>query len=284
MPKIIKRSHLVMSSPKIVKSFGEPDNEVAQVPNAEFSLEIESQYEPSGPSNDLVQEQRRELESIREESEQILKETEELVKDIMARARDEARVINNQAQEEAELIIHQARQEAEKIQREAREQAYREGLRQANEAIEADRQMAMEQSRQMVEDAQRNKMAIISSTETDMVRLILAISKKVIAHEIQTRPELIVEIVQQAVSYLDNPDQLRIYVNPQELQLLVDTLAREKLAVEGNRDVPVAVKPDNGISPGGCVVESGGASVDSTLETRISKVEEALLDIPGSER
>lgn len=286
MPKIIKKTHLVMSSPKIVRAFDNLEKEVAEVQRAQIETdrEIKSFAGRDDAQPDILLEKRRELEQIKEESAQILRETEDLVKEIMARAKDEARVVINQAQEEAEVILQQARQEAEQVQRETRDQAYRDGLRQANEAIEADRQMAMEQSRQMVEEAERNKFAIMNSTETDMVRLIMAISKKVIVNEIRTRPELIIDIVQQAVSNLDHPDQLRVYVNPQEMQLLVDHLAHERLVIEGNREAPVAVKPDNGITPGGCVVESGGASVDATLETRMNKIEEAILDISGSEQ
>lgn len=284
MSKVIKRTDLIISSPKIVKAFGDLKREVDGVQRAEIPVETAFTGEHSPSHEEILEEKRRDLELIKEESAKILEETEDLVKDIMAKARDEARGILNIAQDESEVVRNQALQDAEAIKRDAYEQAYREGLRLANEAIESDRQMAMEQSRQMIEEGRSTKFDIIRSTETDMVRLIMAISKKIINHEITCRPELIVDIVRQAVSYLDSPEQLKIYVNPRDMQVLVDTIASERLVSDSNRDIPVDVKTDNRISPGGCIVESGGASVDATIETRTAKVEGALSEIPGSEQ
>ncbi len=284
MSKIIKKTDLIMSSPKILKAFNHLEREVTVVQQAELKAGADGLWGAEGGQPDLLGDQRRELEMIKQESVQILAETEELVKELMNKARDEAREVLSRAEDEAGVVRQQAAREAEKLLKNTKEQAYRDGLRQANEAIEADRQMAMEQSRRIMEEAERNKYEIMRSVETDMVRLIIAISKKVIVHELNTRPELIVGIVRDAVANLDNPENMRIYVNPQELEILVDTLATERLLIDGNRDLAVVIKADGGISAGGCVIESDGASVDATAETRISKVEQALIEIPGSEQ
>lgn len=265
MSSIIKNSDLIFAHPRIIEADPIIDEEILEI-----STELDFQEEL--PEIDPI-------EALQEESKAILAETESLVVDLLEKARTEAKSIINNAQDDADYIRSQVLEECKSLRESAASQGYADGLRKAQNDIEADRQMAMDQSKQIVEEARRIKIEILSSLETDMVRLVLAIAKKVIVADLKIQPEAIVEVIRKAIANLDDPDNLRVYVNPADIAVLKDALAWGGLTEIGSRDIEVEVKEDLRISRGGSVIESAGGSVDARLETRIETVENAFLDV-----
>ncbi len=266
MSNIIKNSNLVFAHPRIIEQVHKFEEEF----DGEFSLGM-------GNLEELLE--KDPLEALKEESNTILAETENLIVDLLEKARTDALDIINSAQEEADYIRNQVLEESKSLRENASSQGYAEGLKKAQIDIEADRQMAMDQSKQILEDARRTKIEILSSTEPDMVRLVLAIAKKVIVADLMIQPEAIVEIIRQAIANLDNPDNLRVYVNPADIALITDAIVWGGLTEIGSREIAVEVKGDLRISKGGSIIESADGNVDARLETRMETVEKAFLDV-----
>ncbi len=212
LSSIIKNSDLVFIRPRII--------EVAQK-NEEADLDTDLPVE-MGTLEDLNI--KDPLEALQEESNTILAETEKLVVGLLETARTEAMDIINSAQEDADYIRNQVLEESKGIREKANSQGYADGLKKAQQDIEADRQMAIDQSQQILEEARRTKIELLSSMEPDMVRLVLAIAKKVIVAELTIQPEAIVDMLRQAIANLDDPDKLRVYVNPADIPLLTDAI------------------------------------------------------------
>jgi flagellar biosynthesis/type III secretory pathway protein FliH len=223
--------------------------------------------------------EKQELEEIKNESQKILAETEQLVMDLLQKAREEARNIISASQEEADVLRNQVFEESKVIREEAKTRGYQEGLKKAQTEIEADRQMAIEQNRQIIEEARQMKLDILNTAEKDVVRLVMAIAKKIINSELLANPQTISNIVRQAISNLDSPENVRVYVKPEQLQILLDSIELEGLNEIGSHDIAIEIKPDRRITAGGCIVESGNGFVDAQLETRINKVEESILEV-----
>lgn len=266
MSRIIKNTELVFVHPRII--------EVNQ--NLE-ELIIATELEELNQQEELQQQEH--LEKLKEESKQILAETEKIMVELLEKARVEARDIINSAQEDADYIRSQVLEESKTIREKANNQGYADGLKKSQQDIEADRQMAMDQSKQILEGARRTKIEILNSLETEMVRMVLAIAKKVIAADLMIQPEAIVEIIRQAIANLDDPENLRVYVNPADISLITDAIDWGGLTEIGSRDIAVDLKGDLRISRGGSVIESTGGSVDARLETRMETVEKAFLDV-----
>ena len=267
MSNIIKNSNLTFAHPRIIEANQKLEEETIA---AEIEEELINQEELN---------QQDHLEAIREESNSILAETEKNIIDLLGKARTEALGIINSAQEDADYIRNQVLEESKSMREKANNQGYADGLKRAQTDIEADRQMALDQSQQIIEEARRTKIEILSSTETDMVRLVLAIAKKVIVADLMIQPEAIVEIVRQAIANLDDPDNLRVYVNPADIPVLTDAIVWSGLTEIGSRDINVEVKGDLRISRGGSVIESAGGTVDARLESRMETMEKAFLDV-----
>lgn len=267
MSNIIKNSNLVFANPRIIEAAQKTDEVIS---DAELTLEMSNLED----WNEIDP-----IEELKEESNRILAETEHLVVDLLEKARTEARDIINSAQEDADYIRSQVLEESKGIRENANRQGYADGLKKAQQDIEADRQMALDQSQQIIEEARRTKIEILSSMETDMVRLVLAIAKKVIVADLMIQPEAIADIIRQAIANLDDPDNLRVYVNPADISVITDAINWGGLNEIGSRDIDVEVKGDLRISRGGGVIESAGGSIDARLETRLETVEKAFLDV-----
>lgn len=269
LSRIIKNSDLVLAHPRIIQFLG-------TMAQKQYFSEADEILIPALSELDLEKEK---IESLKDESQKILEETEQLVTELMERAGKEVNSIISGAQEEADVIRAQVLEEAQQTLEQAGIEGYSDGLRRAQAEIEVDRQLAMEQGQRLIEEARRTKLGILDSVETDIVHLAMAIARKIIVVELSSNPLSIVNIVRQAISFLDNPDNVRVYVNPADLQVLLDGIVSEGLTEIGSGDLEVDLKADRRISCGGCIVDSSIGSVDARLEGRMRKVKDAVMEI-----
>ncbi len=266
LSRVIKKSDLHLTEPRLlsIETTGEVD--------------LNTSNKESSQTNSILLNSNEDINELRTETDKIIMETEQMVLDLLNKARGEARETLNVAQDEAELIRSKALEEAHEITEQARQSGYEEGLRQAQEAIEADRQLALIQSQEIIQEANRIKMAMFESSESDMVRLSLAIAKRVIATELKTNPDIVANILSEALTYLDQPDNLTLYLNPDDIETVLDALENSNV-FNGKNNLHTEVQPDNRISPRGLRIESDSGSVDARMETRITNIENAIQDV-----
>jgi len=281
LSKIIKNDDAIMAHPIVIERMVMPLLFEAEAPEPPEEAEAVVEEEIEQPSR--VELEREELEQLKIESKKVLEETEAMVMDLLQKARDEARAIIANAQEEADLIRSQAETEPGELRTSNQKKGYEEGLKKAEEDIEADRLAAFQQSQELLEEARQLKIQMMRSSESDMMRLVMAIAKKVIASELTTNPYFIVNVLREAIDFLDHPDNITVYVNPQDLERILTITQSDSFFDIGTSDVNLDFRADNRISPGGCSLESQGGSVDTRLETRISGVEQALREVSGDE-
>jgi len=252
-------------------------------PELEEDTAKELIFEPDDNSLSLLKLEEQELERVKSESNSILAETEQMVMELLQKARNESQDIISNAREEAELIRLQADEEAAQIREKTEKEAYKEGLRRAHQEIEADRQMAMQQSHELLEEARKTKINMFNSCETDMVRLVIAVVKKIIAVELQTNPAIIVNVLQEAINYLDTPENITVYVNPRDVDNILEVMNNGNLTDIGTNSINIDLKGDERVGVGGCLLESDAGSVDAQLETRTTSVLNAIQEVAANE-
>jgi flagellar assembly protein FliH len=271
LSRVIKNEQAILTPPITIDAF--------ELAVTEDELENEVTFADDHNQINLLEIEKQEIEKIKQESQKILTETEQMVIELLQKARDEARDIITNAREEAEVIKMQAGEEAVAIRQKAHKEAYEEGLRQAQQEIEGDRQAAIQQSQALLEEARQSKLKVLRSSEADMVRLVMAMVKKVIASELKTNPDIIINILQEAIDFLDRPENITVYVNPQELDNVLEVMDNGHLTDIGSNTINIDIKVDKRISPGGCLLESDAGSVDAQLETRIASVNNAIQEV-----
>jgi flagellar assembly protein FliH len=91
----------------------------------------------------------------------------------------------------------------------------------------------------------------------------LELARQVVRSELQLRPDVVVDVAEQALgALLASARQIVVRLNPED-HALAQAQLTEMLAARGARLVP-----DVAITRGGCLVESDIAVVDATVEAR----------------
>lgn len=263
MSRIIKSDHLIINQPKIL-GFLARENATHGVVDDQYAVPASFQTEI------------REVDNVRIEAEEIIKETEEMVLDILDKARSEASGIITKAQDEAHEIKLQAASEAGRIREEARVLGYNEGLQQAAEEMEQIKKQTISECEKLINEARKQKETILRSTEGDIVRLALAVAEKIVEKEISQDNDIIVNLVQKALSMLGNVESFKLLVNPRDLDNLVEGQAGLTRPEQGINKT--SLQPDMRIKPGGFILDSEVGSVDARLETRLQNVTDALME------
>ena len=113
-----------------------------------------------------------------------------------------------------------------------------------------------------------------ASVEADAVDLALRIAEQAVAAAIAADPELVVEAVRGALRRLVERDRVLILVNPEDLELVRDHVAR--LVGELGGIEHCEVQAERRVRPGGAIVRTSEGEVDATLETKLARAREVL--------
>ncbi len=257
LSRVIKGSSVLISQPKIIQI---------------DELRDWQKYERGSRMPKYNKVTNNELEQIREESEAILRETESMIIDLL-----------DKAKEEASSIIAEAHEEAEQIRQENSQKGYEEGISKAEQEIDGSIRNARQESQQIIAQAGKTKMQILKAAESDMMRLVMAIARKVIGGEMETNPQVIINVIDQALTYLDQTENISVHINPREVLQVLDAVNTSQFTDKNNKVVDFEVQADKRVSAGGCIIEGEEGQIDATIETRMNRIEKSIQGVIGDE-
>jgi type III secretion system HrpE/YscL family protein len=177
------------------------------------------------------------------------------------------------ASAEAARILEAARRKAEEIvaaAEQARAEAVASGLRQGFEEGAAQWAEALRAAHTRVAEAARR-------ARPEIVRLALRVAEKILRQRIETRPEAIVPMVDEALRAFLAQNQTRVVlrVHPADEKVLA---AHRQRWLERNPTIGgIVIVPDEAVGRGGCRLESESGTVDATFETQLDVIERHLL-------
>ena len=264
MSKIIKGDHLQVYEPRLL--------ELSKILTSQEKEESsQEQIDGQNVTNNSIMD-------LEKEAARIFQETEQMMVDLLQKSRNEAHDILDSAREEAELTRSKAQEEAQHLRETAFQEGYQAGVESARQAMQAEMTKTTQQCQQLLDEARHTKMAMFRSSEADMLRVCLAVAKRVVAAEVTTNSEVVCSILEEALSYIDQLDNLTLYVNQKDLETVLELMQINNLSDMGNK-VTLDVQVDNRISPGGVRLDSEIGAVDARMETRLANVEKAFQEV-----
>ncbi len=155
-------------------------------------------------------------------------------------------------------------------ERAARERGLAKGMKAAEEAYQA----KLARLEALSASLQEERATFFDRVEPELVRLAVTIAEKIIGRELELRPELVVEMVQEAMKRVRERERLRVSVNPRDLEQI--RAAREDLlrAVDGVRKLDLI--EDRRVDSGGCLIESENGTLDARISTQLAEIGRAL--------
>jgi flagellar assembly protein FliH len=109
--------------------------------------------------------------------------------------------------------------------------------------------------------------------ERDLVKLSVAIARRILRREVHLDPEAVLGVVKAALERLDAHDVCRVRLHPDDLALLGARM--ESLGLGRN----VELAADSSIGRGGAMVETSRGALDASVEGQLQEIERGLTDL-----
>lgn len=103
----------------------------------------------------------------------------------------------------------------------------------------------------------------------ELLALAVEIARQVVRKEVSSRPEMILDVVNEALAYLPH-QHAAIHLNPEDASLVRSYLG-DALTHAGHR-----ILEEPTLKHGDCLLEAGGSQIDATTATRWRRVIESL--------
>jgi flagellar assembly protein FliH len=173
------------------------------------------------------------------------------------------------------------------VQEGAYQEAYQlgldEGRKEAFDRSTQDINARLSEMDQLFSAIRNLKKELIDQNESHLVQLAFHMAKRLAHIEVQSDPQIVVEVIRDAIEKAQAEEEVTVQVCPSQLEFL------ENLKSEHNREFDflkkVRLEPAEGVNPGGCVIETNYGEIDARFEERVSKlwetVSENLLRVKG---
>ena len=153
----------------------------------------------------------------------------------------------------------------------ARKQGYQEGESAGRAACRREVEDAVRQMGLAVQNAVLEKSRLRAEAERDVVRIALAIARKIIRREVRIDPHVALGLVKAAIEAVGARELHVIRTTPALAQALNGGLSTLGVP-EG-----VRVVADASLEPGGLVVETSRGEVDASIEVQLEEISNGLM-------
>ncbi len=154
---------------------------------------------------------------------------------------------------------------------EVRQAALREGEAAGRGRALAEVQPVLEQLAHTVVDLAKLRPRLREQAEEDLVRLAVAIARRVVHRELTLDPQTITGLVKAALEQLAAGERIRLRVYP-------DHEAPVRAYLEAAGRASVEVVGDRGLACGSAVFETDRGSLDASAESQLAEIERGLAD------
>ena len=228
------------------------------------------------------------IDEARSEADRIVREAEETAFEEVRRKTDQASKEKITIETEAGRVLEQARLDADKMLQDAREQVagieeesrkkgesagreegYQEGRKEAERLVER-LHLILDRAIEKRED-------MINEAETQMIDLVLLISRKVIKVISENQKNVVVNNIVQALRKLKSRGDVAIRVNLADLDLATDHTRDFMKMVENVKSITVL--EDTSVDPGGCIIETDFGQIDARITSQLKEIEEKILEL-----
>lgn len=122
-----------------------------------------------------------------------------------------------------------------------------------------------------IADFTMQRQSYFRNIEKDVVRLSVAIARKIIGKELQVEPAILSGVVSQVLQRLERDSDVTLHVPPSEERIWLEVLARKSL------QACAVVVADPSLPPGRCILETPIGSMDLDPWTELDGMEQQLL-------
>lgn len=261
-------------------------------------LELEEEY--SGPTPEEIEEDNKKklqqaeeealsiIEEAKTEAERIVKEAESGSFDYVKSATEKAKASDEEARikiskfkiEQEETLqkhIQEKKEALKKEYEETKDKAYQEGYNAGYESGRSEIERLISRLHTLIEGAIDKRDTIIDDAETQIIRIILLIARKVVKSISEEQKGVVVANIKSALEKIKGKTEIIIRVNTEDLELTTEH--KEEFIQRFEELRHVTILEDTRIDKGGCIIETDFGSVDARIATQLQEIEEKIREL-----
>lgn len=127
----------------------------------------------------------------------------------------------------------------------------------------------------ILDKAYKEKQEIIKEAEPFVIQLSVEIASKIIQKELETKPEVLIEMIKQNLVYSNERSMISICVSPDDFSFVQNQRNQLLESLEGQ--IEVKILPEHSIEKGGCVIRTSYGSIDARIDVQLKEIKQALL-------
>ena len=116
----------------------------------------------------------------------------------------------------------------------------------------------------------------VTEITAPFLEILVLIAEKVIHREIQLSPDIILDTVRHACSYLTETDEIRLRVHPSDFENIREIERIISTQLTGNGSIHFI--EDTTIERGGIIIETEYGEIDASIRSQIEHMQEVLLE------
>ena len=155
------------------------------------------------------------------------------------------------------------------------EEGYKAGLAEGKARADQEAARLLNLLRDFVDKAAADRANALAKLEEDFLKLSLILAEKIVRNTIKDDPAWLKPVIEEACQKLGTVDECIVRLSPVEYEALKD----QELRLGGARVERLSLRPDPTLKPGDCVIETESGTVDASLEKRLGKLAEHLLEV-----
>jgi flagellar assembly protein FliH len=158
------------------------------------------------------------------------------------------------------------------LEKAAYEKGFLQGEKAATERAEGKIDSVMRRYAESIGEIQKLRSALYAQVEREVVKLAIAVARRIVHREIQVDREIVQTLVHVALSHVAEKSAVTLCLNPDDYAYLLERRA-ELSQSEGRQ---ITLMADNSIQRGGCFIQTNCGDIDARVEEQFREVEQSF--------
>ena len=163
------------------------------------------------------------------------------------------------------------RADQDEARKEAYQRGFSEGRNAGQEQAAAELQPVMDRLSRSLADLATVRSRVRKTAESDLLKLAIAIARRVLHRELTLDPDSIEGLIRVALEKLESRELCRVRVHPDQEPIIRTLLARFSAA-------PVELVPDGSLQSGDVLFETAHGTLDASIEAQLQEIERGFAD------
>ena len=177
------------------------------------------------------------------------------------------------APDSLETKVHELERQVEKASQEAFQKGLRQGEAEGRKQALAQLEGEIQRVARAAAEIAGLRNAIRREAEEELVRLALAIARRILHRELTVDPEALTGLVQAALGKIEIRETYRIRTHPEHVAAVTRCLTQ----IGAPRKIEVLA--DTSLEKGGAIFETARGSLDASVETQLAEIQRGLVDL-----